>query len=353
MRHRTVAVWILLGGSVGSALLATAYLRSNQAGGWAENVFKHTPFYLIIVSFLLFALVESALLATPYLRKTRAGGWAENVLKHTPFYLSAKSVYWSVTRSVTPAFLRRWVGRSRACSFRDVLNYSRNHEHHTREVADVKATARLLQRDPAGYELWSTSDYSWWIPGGESWGLFEVLAEQKRDIYGKGEIAVRPGDVVVDCGANVGSYARHALGLGAKLVVAIEPAPDDVECLRRNLASEIATGRVIVYPKGVWDHDDCLFFSGSGAGRRVSEDQSDRSRGLLRVPVTTIDKLVRELHLERVDFVKMDIEGAEVAAVLGAQYTLSKFKPRLAIAGYHNREDSEAIPRVVSKAWPS
>lgn len=308
--------------------------------------------HLIILAIVLVALVEIALLATPYLRKTRVGGWAEKVLKHTPFYSSAKSVYWSVARSVTPAFLRLWVGRSRACLLRDVLNYPRIEEQRRREVADVRGAAQLLQRDPAGYELWSTADCSWWIPVGASGGLFEVLAEQKRDIYGKGEIAVRAGDVVLDCGADVGCFSRHALSLGAKLVVAIEPGPDAVECLRRNLASEIASGRVILCAKGVWDRDDCLFLSGSGVGRRVSEDSSDISGGLLKVPLTTIDKLARELHLERVDFVKMDIEGAEVAALLGAKYTLQGFQPRLAIAGYHNREDSEAIPQAVSKAWP-
>jgi len=70
--------------------------------------------------------------------------------------------------------------------------------------------------------------------------------------------AVRSGDVVLDCGANVGVYTRDALDSGAKLVVAIEPAPENIECLRRNFAPEVAAGRVIVYPKGVWDKDDFL-----------------------------------------------------------------------------------------------
>jgi hypothetical protein len=70
------------------------------------------------------------------------------------------------------------------------------------------------------------------------------------------------------------------------------------------------------------------------------------------VALTTIDKVVLELGLNHLGFIKMDIEGAEVAALWGAQITLSKYKPRLALAGYHNREDSEAIPAVVSRAWP-
>ena len=41
-------------------------------------------------------------------------------------------------------------------------------------------------------------------------------------------------------------------------MVAIEPAPENIECLSRNFKDEIARGRVIVYPKGVWDKDDFL-----------------------------------------------------------------------------------------------
>lgn len=345
MRRKRIVVSIL--STVGIALLPTPYVPSVQAAGWAENFGKPAVFFCIVISLLLLASVEIALLAIWHWRSTKAVRWAEKALKHTQFYASARTVYFSVT----PTFFRRWAGRSRACSFRDILTYSSNEDQRKREIAEIEATARLLQRDSAGYELWSTSSGTWWVPAGESGGLFVVLAEQKRGIYENGENAVRAGDVVLDCGANVGCYTRHALSLGASLVVAVEPAPDGLECLRRNLANDLATGRVILYPKGVWIRDDYLSLSGSGASRRVSEDRSDDSEGLLGVPLTTVDKVVSDLNLTRVDFIKMDIEGAEVPALLGAQRTLCTYRPRLAIAGYHNRHDSEAIPSVVCKAW--
>jgi hypothetical protein len=46
-----------------------------------------------------------------------------------------------------------------------------------------------------------------------------------------------------------------------------------------------------------------------------------------------------------VDFIKMDIEGAELPALKGAVETIKKFKPQLAIAIYHNMEDFTAIPK--------
>jgi hypothetical protein len=85
---------------------------------------------------------------------------------------------------------------------------------------------------------------------------------------------------------------------------------------------------------------------------RFLQETSNGGDGDLRVPLTTIDTLAEEFGLNRVDFIKMDIEGAEVAALMGAEGTLAKQRPRLALAGYHNQEDSETIPAVVWAAWP-
>jgi hypothetical protein len=51
------------------------------------------------------------------------------------------------------------------------------------------------------------------------------------------------------------------------------------------------------------------------------------SQHSVKAPLTTIDKLTAELKLERVDFIKMDIEGAEQRALMGAQQTLEKSPP--------------------------
>jgi len=83
-------------------------------------------------------------------------------------------------------------------------------------------------------------DGPYWVPKRNGDSLTEDLSEQATQVYGDREDGVHPGDVVFDCGANIGVYTRVALAAGAKLVVAIEPAPENVECLRRNFAAEIA-----------------------------------------------------------------------------------------------------------------
>jgi FkbM family methyltransferase len=71
------------------------------------------------------------------------------------------------------------------------------------------------------------------------------------------------------------------------------------------------------------------------------------------VKAVKIDTLVEELGLERVDFIKMDVEGAEVDALLGAKETISQFKPKLAICTYHRPTDPIEIRKILSQYNPN
>jgi len=66
-----------------------------------------------------------------------------------------------------------------------------------------------------------------------------------------------------------------------------------------------------------------------------------------KVKALKIDTIVEELGLEKVDFIKMDIEGAEIDALLGAEQTIKRFKPKLAICTYHRPTDSEEIKKII------
>jgi hypothetical protein len=72
----------------------------------------------------------------------------------------------------------------------------------------------------------------------------------------------------------------------------------------------------------------------------------------IEVPLTTVDKLAAELNLPRVDFIKMDIEGAEQKAIAGARQTIVKYRPRMALCIYHMVDDPVKIPRLVQDTVP-
>ena len=76
---------------------------------------------------------------------------------------------------------------------------------------EIRSKSKLTRTD-GEYELWSTPDGDFWVPGGSPDTLFILLAQQRRDIYGP---APATGATVLDCGAHVGIYARKALSAGA------------------------------------------------------------------------------------------------------------------------------------------
>ena len=244
------------------------------------------------------------------------------------------------------------VGRSPVCPLAEAVKADGNLRRQVEYKDQILNASKLIEQDPKGYELWDTPKGRYWIPAGSRYVLPFNLAEQQRKIYGTGDFGPHADDITLDCGANVGVTVHEELAAGAKTVVAIEPAPENLECLRRNYPNEIAAGRVIVVPKGVWDKEDFLTLrvdpKNSAADSFVIQRQG--AVDLEKVPLTTIDKLVAELKLARVDYIKLDIEGAEPRALTGAKETLAKFKPRISIAAYHQPDHPKVIPEIIRAA---
>lgn len=242
-------------------------------------------------------------------------------------------------------------GRTPMCSTADVLRGADQYYRQQQIREKVVPQTKLKQEDKAGYKLWSTPYGDFWNPSGSDGVLPILVAQQEGNLYGLEGRGVKPGDIVLDCGAHIGLYARRALRDGAKLVVAIEPAPDNLECLRRNLKAEIAAGKVVVVPKGVWDKEENLPFyenpENSAGDSFVGEHAKAVVKGVL--PLTTIDRLAAELKLERVDFIKMDIKGAVAKALAGGRGMLAAHHPRLAISTEESVDDPVAVASAVER----
>jgi FkbM family methyltransferase len=241
-------------------------------------------------------------------------------------------------------------GRSPVCPLSHAVKSKFNAQETARVARRIIAGSRLVRQE-SGLDLWDTPKGQYWIPRGNRYVLPFNLAEMERHIYGSGEHFVHAGDIVLDCGASDGDFTREALKAGAKKVVSIEISPSSIECLRRNLALEIASGRVVVYPEGVWDRDDSLALNVNDTNFAANSVvmRWGPMHATVKVPLTTIDKIVAELNLPRVDFIKMDVEGAEVRAIAGAHDTMARFKPRLAIATEHKPDDEFTIPAAVRR----
>lgn len=246
------------------------------------------------------------------------------------------------------------IGRGNGCSPARAWAIEAEKRELTRVKDEILSKQKLLQKELNGLEQYETQYGTFWAPAGSRYTLPFNLAEEATHIYGTGDRFVRKGDIVLDCGANVGTFARFALTAGASKVIAIEPAPDNLECLRRNFKQEIDDGRLLIYPKGVWDKEDFLELLVDPENQAADSFVIHRegAKAIAKIPLTTIDNLVTELKLERVDFIKMDIEGAEVKALYGAKATLAKFHPRMSLSVYHDQAHPFEVPEAARAAWP-
>jgi len=218
---------------------------------------------------------------------------------------------------------------------------------HTDREALEKNTR--IEKCEAGLQLWRSPIGDFWMPPNEGIEALREMAEViQQDTYNYRGRTVRAGDVVIDCGAHLGSFTRKALDRGASLVLAIEPSAAKITCLRKTFAREIEEGKVRVLQLAVWNRDDKLWLPGPPTMLNSLVQNSLPGEGVGEwVDVTTLDKIVKDQGLAKVDFIKMDIEGAEVNALRGAAQTITRDVPFLAIAVEHTEDLAQNARNVI------
>lgn len=160
---------------------------------------------------------------------------------------------------------------------------------------------------------------------------------------------LRPGMVFLDGGANDGLYSIYAarrLEPGGK-VISVEPSSREFERLRANLElNKLANVETLKVALGGEAGEATLAIAEAGhegqntIGRRVSNPKVETT-GHEAVPLETIDRLVERHALERLDFVKLDVEGSEVDALEGAQSAIARFRPLMLLEAEDERLASQ------------
>lgn len=179
-------------------------------------------------------------------------------------------------------------------------------------------------------------------PGELAWIYQEVIQPSNINphAYESNYVAIQPGDVVVDAGACAGFFTRQALVKGAQKVFAFEPLPAIASSLRETFQQECASGVVVVAPVALTNVTGTASFND---GDQFICEARLTSDGTHTVLTSTLDDFVRSQNVDRIDFIKMDIEGEEMNAVAGAVGAINRFKPRLSIAVYHQYENAALV----------
>lgn len=130
--------------------------------------------------------------------------------------------------------------------------------------------------------------------------------------------AIGPRGRVLDLGGHIGSFALGAAASGYE-VVAIEASPRNADLLRRSAARN-GFDRLRVIHAAVADRPGTLRFCVAGPYGHVVADGSTG----IEVRAARVDDLLDELGWERPDFIKLDVEGLEIAAIRGMKRRLSR-----------------------------
>lgn len=209
-------------------------------------------------------------------------------------------------------------------------------------ASDIKildsADNRHLLRFADKHDFWFPATM---IPKTELWNEYLVTTWDHRcnpHKYLKNGITLGAGDVVLDCGACEGFFARQALDLGVAKVLCVEPNAEMVACLEVTFQDEIRSGRVSILPYALGSLSGEANFSvspGEAFSGRFDGSGDDR------VPIITLDQLIS--RYEAPTMIKMDLEGSEYEALRGGFDFISERHPKLAVTTYHHPWDYPVI----------
>lgn len=149
---------------------------------------------------------------------------------------------------------------------------------------------------------------------------------------------IEKDDIVIDGGAFEGVFSIVASKLVGSngLVIAFEPDPENYRNLLKNIElNEIKN--IIAINKGLWKKDSIIEFMDAHNGSS-SFIHDKNAINLVEIPVVSLDSELNRLNLERVNFLKLDVEGAEFEVIEGFSNTLAKCNVKIAIASYHVRD---------------
>jgi FkbM family methyltransferase len=207
--------------------------------------------------------------------------------------------------------------------------------------------AYWLWRDAYASSDFSESAYSWWRDrwGSELWLNphyhldFTIIAYGYYDkpLHRYIDRCVGPGMTCFDIGANIGAVATHlARNVGdAGRVHAFEPVPALRARLEKNLARNGLETAVSVHSLALSNRtgEARLAIAGIDADNQglasLVASGEERLTSTLTVPTITLDDFVADRNITRIDFMKIDIQGAEILLLDGARQTLLRLRPDL------------------------
>lgn len=180
-----------------------------------------------------------------------------------------------------------------------------------------------------------------------SWkSLEQVIVEsfypKNWHFYEMPQTKVTKDDIVVDCGAAEGLFGLFVVDRCEKLYL-VEPLPAFCKSMEKTFEKFKNT---IILPVALSNKETALKL----VERNISSYLSSENKGI-DVKVTTLDKIFYE-KAEKITYIKMDLEGYDLDALLGAENLIRENKPKIAVTTYHNYEHAKQISAFLKRIVP-
>ena len=180
-------------------------------------------------------------------------------------------------------------------------------------------------------------------------GCVGYLKVSEYEEYFHPLVALKKGDIVIDGGISeyISSQLKflEVIGPTGKWF-GFEPDPVGFHAASEKIKKLAPHNNHHIVHLGLWDKQDKLYFEILGEGTRGHQT---KRRGSIECDVISIDEFINQNNLDKVDFIKLDVEGAELNVLKGCIQTITKYRPKLAISLYHQPQDLYQIPIFLSE----
>jgi FkbM family methyltransferase len=200
----------------------------------------------------------------------------------------------------------------------------------------------------------------WFVSDGNvemCFAYYPYLAFHDIEGYLRGrEIQLRSGMTVIDAGGCYGEFALYAskcVGPTGRVLM-FEPDPANIEVAKQTFSLNGNPQNVEFIPTGLWSASGTLQFQAGNAAQSavVAASGAAAAPGTIDIQVMSLPDAVHAYHLSKLDFVKMDIEGAELEVVSALEALPENLRPEYAIASYHmvnGRKAADVLPELFSR----
>lgn len=181
-----------------------------------------------------------------------------------------------------------------------------------------------------------------------------IILEQKSPFNYFSWNPLSYGDIVIDIGGCEGYFSHKCLNIAQKIYI-FEPVPRFAEALRKTFFRETENNKVNILKIALSDQSGLSNFyiskscPSGGTLEELSNQKSENNFSSIKVRKDTLDKFSDKYNIDKIDLVKIDVEGSELAVLHGMKNIIKYKKPKMLICTYHYPSQFREVKEFIEK----